>query len=82
MSVSSGCEPEANGKAAPKLPVITALKPAAGRVQPGSQTGTLLVPLILNTSTHLYQHTHAAACGLNTDSVVCASKLRLKKAVR
>ena len=68
MSVSSGCEPEANGKDAPKLPVFTALKPAAGRVQPGSQTGTLLAPPVLirrriSTNIHMLH-----ACSLNTGS--------------
>ncbi len=60
MPISSGCEPEANGKAAPSLPVFTALKPATGRVQPGSQTGALLVPSVLNTAAHLYQKTPIA----------------------
>ena len=47
MSVSSGCEPEANGKAAPHLPVFAALKPAAGRVQTQSHACALLAPPVL-----------------------------------
>ena len=81
MSVSLGCELEVNGKNVPTLPVFNALKPAAGRVQPGSQTGTLLVPPVLNTSEHLYQHSHATACGLNTKSETGVSELSFRRAV-
>ncbi len=78
---SAGCELRSVNESHAPTACFRCTKPAASRVLSRSQSGALLVPPVLNTSGHLYQHTHAAACGLNTDSETGVSELSFRRAV-
>jgi len=78
---SAGCELRSDHESHAPFACFRCTKPAASRVLFRSQAGALLVPPVLNTSAHFYQHTHAAACGLNTDSETGVSELSFRSAV-